>query len=86
MAVPAAAAVSQAWAAAGGWPWRCGGRAGGGGAALPARAPPRAAPRAPRAEVGPPGRGAAGQPATGGTAEGRAQRAQGRARPPRSRQ
>lgn len=37
------------------------------GAASPR--PPCAAPRAPRAEVGLPGRGAAGQPATGGTAK-----------------
>lgn len=65
VAVPAAAAVSpEPQAAAGGWPWRCGrGRAGGGRRCQPA---PRAAPRSPRAEVEPPGRGAAGQPATGG--------------------
>lgn len=82
--VDAPAAVSQAWAAAARPGWRCGGSAGSGGgkASSPAPSPP-AAPRAPRTEVGPLGRGAAGQTAARGTVEGRAVGAQ--ARPPKSR-
>ncbi|XP_042815578.1 interferon-induced transmembrane protein 10 [Panthera tigris] len=66
----AAGAVSQAGAAAARPAWRCGGSSGAGTAAPPA-------PRAPPAEAGPPGRGAAGQTASRGPAEGRADRGAG---------
>lgn len=82
--VAAPAAVSQAWAAAARPGWRCGGSAGTGGGNAASSAPsPPAAPRAPRTELGPLGRGAAGQTAARGTVEGRAVGAQ--ARQPKSR-